>query len=124
MPAAEADCTKDLYSLCKPLCRRWRSFVRGGSVAFYVFLYSLGFMFNTLHLLSGVLSITLYLTYMGIAVWGLYLGLGTIGFLVSFTFTYLLYSNMKVLSICASLYAKAICFTNLRSITHLRTFLW
>lgn len=73
----------------------WRSFVRGGSVAFYVFLYSLGFMFNTLHLLSGVLSITLYLTYMGIAVWGLYLGLGTIGFLVSFTFTYLLYSNMK-----------------------------
>ena len=61
--------------------RRWRSFVRGGSVAFYVFLYSLGFMFNTLHLLSGGLSVMLYLIYMGLMVWGIYLAFGTIGFL-------------------------------------------
>ena len=33
---------------------RWRSFLRGGSVAFYIFLYSLGFMVNTLHLMSGL----------------------------------------------------------------------
>lgn len=61
--------------------------MRGGSVAFYVFLYSLGFMFNTLHLLSGGLSIVLYLIYMGLMVWGIYLGFGTIGFLCSFWFT-------------------------------------
>lgn len=55
--------------------------MRGGSVAFYVFLYSLGFMFNTLHLLSGGLSVMLYLIYMGLMVWGIYLAFGTIGFL-------------------------------------------
>lgn len=67
--------------------RRWRSFVRGGSVAFYIFLYSLGFLFNTLHLLSGPLSIMLYLTYTTVMVWGIYLGFGTIGFLCSLWFT-------------------------------------
>jgi Endomembrane protein 70 len=67
--------------LCHKMHRRWRSFVRGGSVAFYVFLYSLGFMFNTLHLLSGGLSVMLYLIYMGLMVWGIYLAFGTIGFL-------------------------------------------
>jgi hypothetical protein len=66
---------------CCQMHRRWRSFVRGGSVAFYVFLYSLGFMFNTLHLLSGGLSVMLYLIYMGLMVWGIYLAFGTIGFL-------------------------------------------
>ncbi len=60
---------------------RWRSFVRGGSVALYVFLYSLGFLFNTLHLLSGSLSVVLYLSYTALMAWGIYLAMGTVGFL-------------------------------------------
>jgi transmembrane 9 superfamily protein 2/4 len=73
----------------------WRSFIRGGSVAFYIFLYSLGFLFNTLHLLSGTLSIMLYLTYTAVMVWGIYLGFGTIGFLCSLWFTYMIYDSVK-----------------------------
>ena len=55
-------------------------------MAFYIFLYSLGFMVNTLHLMSG-LSILMYLSYMSLMAWGIYLGLGTLGFICSFAFT-------------------------------------
>ena len=55
--------------------------MRGGSVALYVFLYSLGFLFNTLHLLSGTLSVVLYLSYTALMAWGIYLAMGTVGFL-------------------------------------------
>ena len=55
-------------------------------MAFYIFLYSLGFMVNTLHLMSG-LSIVLYLAYMALTVWSVYLGMGTLGFICSFVFT-------------------------------------
>ena len=47
---------------------------------------------NTLHLLNSPLSVILYLTYMGILVWGIYLAMGTIGFLCSLWFTCGLYS--------------------------------
>lgn len=55
--------------------------MRGGSVAVYVFLYALGFLFNTLHLLSGTLSVVLYLAYTALMAWGIYLAMGTVGFL-------------------------------------------
>lgn len=67
--------------MCVRWARRWQSFVRGGSVAVYVFLYALGFLFNTLHLLSGTLSVVLYLAYTALMAWGIYLAMGTVGFL-------------------------------------------
>lgn len=70
----------------------WRSFQRGGSIALYVLLYSLGFLFNTLHNLSGVIPVVLYLSYMGLLVWCLYIAMGTIGFLSSYVFTRAIFS--------------------------------
>ena len=66
----------------------WRSFHRGGSVALYVLLYSVGFLANTLHNLEGLLPVVLYLSYMSLAVWCLWLAMGTIGFLSSFAFSW------------------------------------
>eukprot|EP00887_Chlorella_sp_A99_P002502 scaffold6.g2502.t1 len=66
----------------------WRSFHRGGSVALYVLLYSVGFLVNTLNSLTGVLPVVLYLSYMSLAVWCLWLAMGTIGFLSSFAFAW------------------------------------
>lgn len=77
------------------LACRWRSFYRGGSVAAYIFLYALGFLFNTLHVLSGLLSVVLYISYMAIMVWGVYLGMGTVGFISSFWFTYMIFDSVK-----------------------------
>lgn len=74
---------------------RWPSFYRGGSVAFYVGLYSLFFPLTTLHSLSGFLSVVLYLSYMGLILWALYLAMGTVGFLSSFYFTYQIFSAVK-----------------------------
>jgi transmembrane 9 superfamily protein 2/4 len=48
----------------------WRSFHRGGSVAFYVAIYSVGFLSSTLHNLSGVLPILVYFSYMSIFITG------------------------------------------------------
>jgi transmembrane 9 superfamily member 2/4 len=69
--------------------------MRGGSVAFYMGLYSISFLFNTLHSLSGFLSILLYLSYMGLVLWAIYLAMGTIGFLSSFYLTYSIFSAVK-----------------------------
>ncbi len=63
-------------------------------MAFYIFLYSLGFMVNTLHLMSG-LSIVLYLSYMALTVWSVYLGMGTLGFICSFVFNWAIFEASK-----------------------------
>ena len=76
-------------------CCRWRSFSRGGSVSIYVALYSIGFLFNTLHALSGFVSVALYLSYMGLILWALYLAFGTIGFLSSFFFVFQIFKAIK-----------------------------
>ncbi|KAK9807028.1 hypothetical protein WJX72_011093 [[Myrmecia] bisecta] len=73
----------------------WRSFMRGGSVAFYIGLYAIGFLFNTLHVLSGFLSVLLYLSYMALVLWGIYLAMGTVGFLSSFYFAYQIFGSVK-----------------------------
>jgi transmembrane 9 superfamily member 2/4 len=70
----------------------WRSFHRGGSIALYVLLYSIGFLINTLHNLSGIIPVVLYLSYMGMLVWCLYLSMGTIGFLASYVFARAIFS--------------------------------
>lgn len=73
----------------------WKSFYRGGSIAVYVLLYSIGFLVNTLHNLSGVLPIVLYLAYMGLLVWCLSLAMGAIGFLSSYIFTVKIFESVK-----------------------------
>jgi len=73
----------------------WRSFQRGGSISLYVFLYSFGFLFNTLHQLSGVLPVVLYLSYMLLLVWCMFLAMGTVGFLASYVFTIKILESVK-----------------------------
>eukprot|EP00884_Botryococcus_braunii_P018997 jgi/Botrbrau1/5781/Bobra.0155s0004.1 len=84
-----------VHHLHPPLLLRWRSFMRGGSVSFYIGLYSISFLFNTLHSLSGFLSVLLYLSYMGLVLWAIYLAMGTIGFLSSFYLTYSIFSRRQ-----------------------------
>jgi transmembrane 9 superfamily protein 2/4 len=76
----------------------WRSYYRGGSIAIYVLVYSIGFLVNTLHKLTGLLPVVLYLSYMGLLVWCLFLAMGTIGFLSSFAFTYAIFNASKSVS--------------------------
>ncbi|GMH32492.1 hypothetical protein BSKO_00326 [Bryopsis sp. KO-2023] len=74
----------------------WQSFYRGGSIALYLMIYSFGFLFTTLHNLSGFLSVMLYVCYTGIFVWGIYLAMGTVGFLSSLAFTYGIFRSVKL----------------------------
>lgn len=64
-------------------------------MAMYVGLYSIGFLFNTLHALSGGVSVALYASYMGLVLWAIYLAMGTIGFLSSFFFVYKIFQAIK-----------------------------
>uniref|UniRef100_A0A383W4V4 Transmembrane 9 superfamily member n=1 Tax=Tetradesmus obliquus TaxID=3088 RepID=A0A383W4V4_TETOB len=73
----------------------WQSFYRGGSVAFYVALYAVGFMGSSLHSLSGFLPMLTYLSYMSIMILGLYTAMGTVGFLASFVFVYQIFAAVK-----------------------------
>ena len=73
----------------------WRSFQRGGAISLYVFLYSLGFLFNTLHHLSGALPVIIYLGYSLLMVWCLSLAMGTVGFLASYIFTVKIFESVK-----------------------------
>ena len=64
-------------------------------MALYVGLYSIGFLFNTLHALSGFVSVALYASYMGLILWAIYLAMGTIGFLSSFLFVFKIFQAIK-----------------------------
>lgn len=59
---------------------RWSSFYRGGSVAFYMTLYALGFLMSTMSKLDGFIPVVIYLSYMSIIITGFYFAMGTIGF--------------------------------------------
>ena len=73
----------------------WPSFARGGAVAAYVALYALAFLFSTLHALADTTSVGLYLAYAGLALWGLYLACGTVGFLASAAFVRAIFAAIK-----------------------------
>ena len=70
----------------------WNSLWRGGSIAWYIMMYAIGFLVTTLHSLSGGLPVILYMSFMAIFVWGIFLASGTIGFLSSLLFTYSIFS--------------------------------
>lgn len=76
-------------------CCRWQSFYRGGSVAFYVALYAVGFLGSSLHNLNGFLAVLTYLSYMSIMILGLFTAMGTVGFVSSFIFTYKIMGAIK-----------------------------
>jgi transmembrane 9 superfamily protein 2/4 len=84
-----------LLLLALLFARRWQSFYRGGSVAFYVALYAIGFLGSSLHNLSGFLPVLTYLSYMSIMILGLFTAMGTVGFLSSFLFVYKIFAAIK-----------------------------
>mmetsp|Transcript_15649 Transcript_15649/g.38973 ORF Transcript_15649/g.38973 Transcript_15649/m.38973 type:complete len:700 (-) Transcript_15649:257-2356(-) len=73
----------------------WRSFQRGGAVALYVALYAVGFLVSSLHTLAGTMSALIYLSYMAILITGLYLAMGTVGWLASWVFVRAIFAAVK-----------------------------
>ncbi|KAL4318429.1 hypothetical protein GQ457_18G003980 [Hibiscus cannabinus] len=74
----------------------WKSFFASGSVAIYIFLYSINYLIFDLKSLSGPVSATLYLGYSLLMVLAVMLATGTIGFLSSFWFVHYLFSSVKL----------------------------
>uniref|UniRef100_A0A2P2JJ04 Transmembrane 9 superfamily member n=1 Tax=Rhizophora mucronata TaxID=61149 RepID=A0A2P2JJ04_RHIMU len=74
----------------------WKAFFASGSVALYVFLYSINYLVFDLRSLSGPLSALLYLGYSLLMAIAIMLSTGTIGFLVSFYFVHYLFSSVKI----------------------------
>jgi transmembrane 9 superfamily member 2/4 len=74
----------------------WKAFYASGSVALYVFLYSINYLVFDLQSLSGPVSATLYLGYSLLMAIAIMLSTGTIGFLMSFYFVHYLFSSVKI----------------------------
>ncbi|KAF5187712.1 Transmembrane 9 superfamily member [Thalictrum thalictroides] len=74
----------------------WKSFFASGSVAIYIFLYSINYLIFDLKNLSGPVSATLYLGYSLFMVLAIMLATGTVGFLSSFWFVHYLFSSVKL----------------------------
>jgi len=76
----------------------WRSFWSSGSVAIYCFIYAIGYLiFDLDHLSQGGLpSLAMYMGYMTIVVFAVYVSTGTVGFLSSFLFNYMIFSSVKM----------------------------
>lgn len=64
-------------------------------MAVYIAAYALGFLASSLSTLAGTIPIFLYLSYMTILIVGVYLALGTVGFLSSWVFVYSIFSAIK-----------------------------
>ncbi|KAJ9551175.1 hypothetical protein OSB04_015220 [Centaurea solstitialis] len=73
----------------------WKSFFASGSVALYIFLYSIYYLIFDLSSLSGPVSATLYLGYSLLMVLAVMLATGTVGLLSSFWFVHYLFSSVK-----------------------------
>ncbi|XP_068343198.1 transmembrane 9 superfamily member 11-like [Pyrus communis] len=74
----------------------WKSFFASGSVAIYIFLYSVNYLVFDLKSLSGPVSATLYLGYSLLMVVAIMLATGTVGLLSSFWFVHYLFSSVKL----------------------------
>ncbi|KAM7269902.1 hypothetical protein ACFE04_029116 [Oxalis oulophora] len=74
----------------------WKSFFASGSVALYVFLYSINYLIMDLQSLSGPVSAMVYLGYSLIMAVAIMLSTGSIGFLMSFYFVHYLFSSVKI----------------------------
>ncbi|RRT73915.1 hypothetical protein B296_00010978 [Ensete ventricosum] len=74
----------------------WKAFFVSGSVAVYVFQYSINYLVFQLRTLSVPVSVMLYLGYSLIMALALMLSTGTISFLISFYFVHCLFSSVKI----------------------------
>ncbi|GMP66338.1 hypothetical protein CsSME_00026734 [Camellia sinensis var. sinensis] len=76
----------------------WKEFYASGSVALYVFLYSINYLVFDLKGLNGPASAILYLGYSLIMAIAIKISTGTIGFLTSLYFVWYLYSSVEIYS--------------------------
>ncbi|XP_019056357.1 PREDICTED: transmembrane 9 superfamily member 11 [Tarenaya hassleriana] len=74
----------------------WKSFFASGSVAIYIFIYSINYLVFDLKSLSGPVSATLYLGYSFLMVLAIMFVTGSVGFLSSFWFVHYLFSSVKL----------------------------
>ncbi|GAB2289131.1 Transmembrane 9 super member 11 [Dionaea muscipula] len=74
----------------------WKSFFASGSVALYIFFYSINYLIFDLKSLSGPVSATLYIGYSLFMVLAIMLATGTVGFISSFWFVHYLFSSVKL----------------------------
>ncbi|KAL8150930.1 hypothetical protein V2J09_020738 [Rumex salicifolius] len=74
----------------------WKAFFASGSVAIYVFVYSIKYLVFDLESLSGPISAILYMGYSLVMAVAVMLATGTIGFFVSFYFVLYLFSSVKI----------------------------
>ncbi|KAI3730022.1 hypothetical protein L6452_18698 [Arctium lappa] len=74
----------------------WKSFFASGSVALYIFLYSINYLVFDLKSLSGPVSAMLYVGYSLFMVIAVMLATGAVGFLTSFFFVHRLFSSVKI----------------------------
>ncbi|KAF5948733.1 hypothetical protein HYC85_014690 [Camellia sinensis] len=74
----------------------WKAFYASGSVALYVFLYSINYLVFDLKGLNGPASAILYLGYSLIMAIAIMISTGTIGFLTSLYFVKYLYSSVEI----------------------------
>eukprot|EP00252_Welwitschia_mirabilis_P014954 TRINITY_DN33038_c0_g1_i1.p1 TRINITY_DN33038_c0_g1~~TRINITY_DN33038_c0_g1_i1.p1 ORF type:complete len:664 (+),score=53.15 TRINITY_DN33038_c0_g1_i1:252-2243(+) len=74
----------------------WKAFFASGSVAIYIFLYSINYLVFDLRSLSGPVSAALYIGYSLLMVFAIMLATGTVGFLSSFWFVHYLFSSVKL----------------------------
>lgn len=72
----------------------WKSFLAGGSVALYYFLYGLSFLIFDSGLVGG-LSAFVFLSYLGIMTLIIYLAMGALSFSVSYIFVRKIYAAIK-----------------------------
>ncbi|KAI7989499.1 Transmembrane 9 superfamily member 11 [Camellia lanceoleosa] len=74
----------------------WKSFFASGSVALYIFLYSINYLVFDLKSLSGTVSAILYMGYSLFIAIAIMLATGAVGFLSSFLFVHRLFSSVKI----------------------------
>ncbi|GJP42111.1 hypothetical protein CLOM_g1701 [Closterium sp. NIES-68] len=74
----------------------WRSLFASGSVACYVFIYSVLYLLVDLHHMRSLLSATIFLCYSLLMSLAIFLATGAVGFFASAYFVYYLFSSVKL----------------------------
>lgn len=72
----------------------WRSFLCGGSTGLYVYVYCIFYYFQRSDM-SGLMQISFFFGYMACICFGIFLMLGTVGFIASLIFVWHIYDNIK-----------------------------
>jgi transmembrane 9 superfamily protein 2/4 len=93
---AEVSILINYFQLCSEDYRWWwRSFLTGGSCAFYMMLYAVWYNLTELEL-SGVPALLVYYGYMALMSVTVFIITGTIGFFSCLFFNHYIYSSLKV----------------------------